>query len=64
LQALLAGQRDAYRDIVVFGAAAALLVAGKAADLASGAVLAAAAIDSGAAQKTLDAVIRLSNSSL
>lgn len=62
LQSLLAGQRDAYRDIVVFGAAAALLVAGKAADLPSGAALAAAAIDSGAAQKTLDAVIRLSHS--
>jgi len=61
LQALLAGQQDAYRDIVVFGAAAALLIAGKATDLKNGAELAAACIDSGAAKATLEAVIRLSN---
>ena len=62
LQALLAGQRDAYRDIVVLGAAAALLVTGKAVDLKAGAGMAAAAIDSGAAAATLTSVIRLSNS--
>lgn len=62
LQALLAGQRDAYRDIVVLGAAAALLVAGKADDLKAGAGIAAAAIDSGAAAATLAAIVRLSNS--
>jgi anthranilate phosphoribosyltransferase len=62
LQELLAGQHDAYRDIVVFGAAAALLVAGKADNLKTAAAMAAAAIDNGSAAATLAAVVRLSNS--
>lgn len=45
------------RDVVVLNAAAALVVAGAARDLAKGALLATAAIDSGTARATLDAFI-------
>jgi anthranilate phosphoribosyltransferase len=61
LRLLLEGQRDAYRDIVLFGAAASLIIAGKAHDLREGVATAAMAIDSGHAKTTLDAAIRLSN---
>ncbi|MDR2212138.1 MAG: anthranilate phosphoribosyltransferase [Pseudomonadales bacterium] len=61
LRLLLDGQRDAYRDIVLFGAAAALVIADKTADLRQGVAQAAEAIDSGHAKATLDASIRLSN---
>ncbi|RME62182.1 MAG: anthranilate phosphoribosyltransferase [Alphaproteobacteria bacterium] len=53
LTALLAGARDAYRDIVVLNAAAALVVADAAADIAAGARKAEAAIDSGSAAAVL-----------
>jgi len=46
------------RDVVVLNAAAALVVAGVARDLAGGALLATAAIDSGTARATLDAFVR------
>lgn len=49
--------RGAVRDVVVFNAAAALVVAGAARDLAAGAILADAAIDGGTARATLDAYI-------
>jgi hypothetical protein len=61
LQALLAGQQDAYRDIVLFGAAAALIIAGRVQDLREGVAIAATAIDSGKARQTLDSLIRISN---
>lgn len=61
LKALLLGQHDDYRDIVLFGAAAALMIAGKVADLRAGVAMAAAAIDSGAAQQTLEKLIRITN---
>ncbi len=54
LTALLAGSPGAYRDVVLLNAAAALLVAGRAADLVAGARLAAKAIDDGAAAAVLD----------
>ncbi|MBZ0226964.1 MAG: anthranilate phosphoribosyltransferase, partial [Bauldia sp.] len=47
LRALLGGAPGAYRDTVLLNAAAALIVAGKAADLAEGVRLAAASIDEG-----------------
>ena len=56
LRALLAGETGAYRDAVLLNSAAALLIAGKAANLAEGAEIAAEAIDSGAAQAKLDAL--------
>lgn len=56
LVALLEGQRDAYRDIVLFGAAAALHIAGQVADLRAGVERAAAVIDSGQARATLETI--------
>lgn len=53
LLVLLDGARGAYRDTVVLNAAAAFVVAGKAASLIDGARLAAESIDSGAAQRVL-----------
>lgn len=62
LNALLAGERDAYRDIVLLGAAAALQIADKVQDLREGVTMAAAAIDNGLARQTLDGLIRITNS--
>ncbi len=53
---LLAGETGAYRNIVLLNAAAALVVAGKAADLGSGAALGAEALDSGRAGTLLAAL--------
>jgi anthranilate phosphoribosyltransferase len=61
LRALLSGQKGAYRDIVLLNSAAALVVADKAEDLASGAKMAAAAIDSGKAQERLERLIERTN---
>jgi anthranilate phosphoribosyltransferase len=60
---LLAGRRGPYRNIVLLNAAAALLIAGKAADLASGVALASAAIDSGRAKACLADLISITNRS-
>ena len=59
LRALLAGETGAYRDAVLLNSAAALLIAGIAANLAEGAEIAAEALDSGAAQAKLDALAAL-----
>ncbi len=53
LTRLLAGERGAYRDIVLLNAAAALIVAGKVDDLHKGVALAADAIDSARASRLL-----------
>jgi anthranilate phosphoribosyltransferase len=53
LKALLAGQADAYRDMVLLNAAAALTVVRPGMTLPQGVVQAAAAIDSGAAADIL-----------
>jgi anthranilate phosphoribosyltransferase len=58
---LLQGQKGSYRDIVLFNAAAALVIAQKAADLRQGIALAALALDSGDAQKVLDKVVQITN---
>lgn len=55
LTALLVGAPGAYRDTVILNAAAALIVAGKAASLIDGAHLAARSIDTGAARAVLAA---------
>jgi anthranilate phosphoribosyltransferase len=57
IRGVLAGQRNAFRDIVVLNSAAALMVAGKAKDLKQGAEIAAASIDSGKAHKALETLI-------
>lgn len=61
LRAVLAGAKNAYRDIAVLNAAAALMVAGRAQNLAEGARLAEAALDSGKAAATLAKLIKISN---
>ena len=57
LRALLHGHKSAYRDTVLLNAAAALVIAGCAADLADGAGQAAAAVDGGAALHVLETLI-------
>ncbi len=59
LSALLDGAPGGYRDAVLLNAAAALVVAGRAAGLPEGAAIAAASIDSGAAAARLDALRRV-----
>jgi anthranilate phosphoribosyltransferase len=61
LMRVLAGEKIAYRDIGVLNAAAALMIADRAMDLASGAKLAAKALDDGAALETLRKLIAASN---
>ena len=61
LRAVLDGLRSPYRDIAVFNAAAALLVAGKAKDLREGVALAGAALDDGRARETLRKLVDVSN---
>jgi len=58
---LLAGRPGPYRDIVLLNSAAALIVAGKAADLKAGVALAATAVDSGEAKATLAQLIAITN---
>jgi anthranilate phosphoribosyltransferase len=62
LNAVLAGARGAYRDIVLLNSAAALIVAGKAGDLIGGVAMAQAAIDEGKARAVLDRLIAMTNS--
>jgi anthranilate phosphoribosyltransferase len=60
-RAVLAGEPGPQRDIVVLNAAAGLIAAGKAPDLAEGLSAAAAAIDDGRAASALDQLVELSN---
>lgn len=62
LNALLAGAKGPYRDIVLLNTAAALIVAGKAKSLGEGAGLAADAIDSGRAAEALASLVAVSHS--
>lgn len=61
LKDLLDGKQDAYRDIVQFGAAAALVIAEKATTLEEGMSLAANAIDDGRARAVLDKLVAITN---
>ena len=61
LNAVLGGARNAYRDIAILNAAAALVIAEKARDLTEGAALAGAALDSGRAAGTLAKLVKVSN---
>jgi anthranilate phosphoribosyltransferase len=61
IRGVLWGESGAPRDIVVLNAAAALVVAGKAAELSDALALAGEVIESGGAQRTLEALIRCSN---
>ncbi len=61
LRAVLSGEKNAYRDAVLLNAGAALVVAGKAADIADGVKLAAESIDSGRARTALEKLVEVSN---
>jgi anthranilate phosphoribosyltransferase len=61
LRALLAGARGPYRDVVLLNAAAALIVADRAADLKDGVALAARAIDDGSAARSLETLARITS---
>jgi anthranilate phosphoribosyltransferase len=61
LRDLLAGERSAYRDIVMMNAAAAFLVADRVETLREGIALAAQSIDSGAARRALEGLVTASN---
>ena len=61
LRSVLDGVHSPYRDIAVFNAAAALVVAGKAENLKQGAAIAGEALDSGRAKATLDKLVDVSN---
>ena len=58
---VLDGARGPYRDIVLYNAAGALIVAAKAQDLKEGAAMAAEAIDGGKAKAALDKLIAITN---
>jgi anthranilate phosphoribosyltransferase len=62
LQSVLDGKPSPYRDVALFNAAAALVVAGRAKDLKEGVAIGAKAIDSGAAMARLKQLIAVSNS--
>jgi anthranilate phosphoribosyltransferase len=60
IRSVLDGEQGPRRDIGVLNAAAALMVAGRVADLASGLEVAAESVDSGQAAKVLDALVATS----
>lgn len=62
LRSLLQGKKDPYRDIVLFNAAAALLISNKVDNLKQGVSIAAEVIDSGKARETLEHLSQISNS--
>ena len=61
IKALFGGAPSAYRDIVLLNAAAALVIAERAADLPAALDLAAEAIDSGKANEVLANLVRVTN---
>ena len=63
LRAVLDGEVSAYRDIVLLNAAAALVVAERAADLAEGVAQAMAAVDGGKAREVLAKLVDITNGS-
>ncbi|MBT3535847.1 MAG: anthranilate phosphoribosyltransferase [Rhodospirillaceae bacterium] len=58
---LLEGGAGAYRDIVLFNAAAALMIAGKASDLPEGVAMATRSIDDGQAMEKLQQLVEITN---
>ncbi len=64
IRALLGGEGGPRRELVLLNAAAAVVVAGRADDLAAGLEMATASIDSGAAAEALSRVIAVSNAAV
>jgi len=60
IERVLAGERGAARDVVLINAGAALFIAGAAASVEEGIVLASRAIDGGDARRTLDQLVTMS----
>lgn len=60
-KAILSGEKSPRRDAAVLNAAAGLYIAGKAADLKAGAIMAGELLDSGAAMEQLNTFIQYSN---
>jgi anthranilate phosphoribosyltransferase len=58
---LLDGAEGPVRDIVLLNAAAALIVAGKAKDLKEGVAIGAKSIASGAAKRSLEKLVAITN---
>lgn len=63
MRAMLSGERGAYRDAVLFNAAAALIVADKVTTLKDGVEMAAQSLNSGAALAKLEALANLTSGS-
>jgi anthranilate phosphoribosyltransferase len=61
VRSLLKGEKGPRRDVVLLNASAAFLAAGTVKDFREGIEKAAHSIDSGAAAKTLDRLIEVSN---
>src|SRR5581483_611906 len=61
IRKVLAGERSACRDVVLLNAAAGLMAAGRAESIAEALPLAAQSIDSGAAQRRLEALVEFTN---
>jgi anthranilate phosphoribosyltransferase len=61
LRAILDGAENAYRDVSVANAAAALVISGTAKDLREGVALASQSLTSGSARSALDRLIAVSN---
>ncbi len=61
IRSVLDGSPGAFRDIVLFNAAASLCVAGRSTSLLDGVKMAAAAIDNGAAKRALEKLVALTN---
>jgi len=61
IRSILAGEKGPRRDVAVLNAGAAIMVGGAAADLKEGIARAAEVIDTGAATKTLEKLIEISN---
>ena len=59
---LLNGEKSAFRNIVLFGASAALYIAGTTNNLSEGFDIAGSAIDSGNAAMALQKLIEITNS--
>ncbi|MFG1428105.1 anthranilate phosphoribosyltransferase [Roseixanthobacter glucoisosaccharinicivorans] len=60
LRAVLDGEPGAYRDVAVMNAAAALLIAGRAADLTDGVAMAQTSLDTGSARARLEQLVMVS----
>jgi anthranilate phosphoribosyltransferase len=59
MRAMVSGEHGPFRDAVIFNAAAALIVAGRADGLADGAEIAARAIDGGGARAALGRMVEI-----